>query len=81
VLFAGNRSSDLGLHSRHPLVWRDPKLRHFGANILTGNSLPSPRAVTLSSRALPEPGDICACFDSGTQEYDCPEPYFPALPQ
>lgn len=36
----------------------------------------APRTVTLCGRALPEPGHICAFFDSRSQEYEVLSPYF-----
>jgi len=36
----------------------------------------SPRTVTLCGRSLPEPGHICAFFNSRNQEYDILGPYY-----
>lgn len=36
----------------------------------------APRTVTLCGRALPEPGHVCAFFDSRREEYDVLSPYY-----
>jgi len=36
----------------------------------------SPRTVTLCGRSLPEPGHICAFFDSRAEDDDILSPYF-----
>jgi hypothetical protein len=38
--------------------------------------MPAHRTVTLCGRSMPEPGHICAFFDSRTQEYETLAPYY-----